>query len=342
MLADGFENPLGYLEISSHQEGVDQLLTWLASQQENYHFQKDQLIIGVEGGGRYRDLLVTSLLKNKYQVYEVNPLYTKQRRQFRPSHDKDDLIDARLIVEVLSRQQDLLVPLSISALDDQALILSHWVRVWEEKARQSARLKNQLQRLIQERETASSPQVRRTLAAILKIKQRDLQRLQNQQKKLRSLLAGYVSQSEASHLPEIKGISIVSAARLMAHLGSIQRFRNLDAFIKYAGLAPTRYSSGKQQRQRVTKSGQRKLNSVFYLIALNQIRWNPLSQAYFRKKLREGKTKRQALRSLSKRLATIIYGVMRSQQAYQPAKMPATPNTSHNQGHNHSHNQGLN
>ncbi len=317
VLADGFERSLGHLQISSHQEGADQLLSWLQEQEENYQFTRDQLRIGVEGGGRYRDLLLASLLQAGYQVYEVNPLLTKQRRGYRPHPDKDDLLDAQLVVEVLSRQPELLAPLSLAMVNQQTLVLAHLARWWEDLARQSARLKNQIKRLNQEQVT-TTPTVKKTIRAILKAKKKRLREIQKEQQGVKKLLASHILNSPAQHLLEIKGVSVILAARISAHLGDIQRFRNLNAFIKYAGLAPLNHSSGQTKRRRVAKSGNRQLHAAFYLLALNQIRWNPLSQAYFQKKLKEGKTKSQALRSLMKRMGSIVYGLLKSHQPYHP------------------------
>ncbi len=316
VLADGFETFLSSIEINSDLKGVKKLLRWLSTQQHSYNFKKQQLVVGVEGGGRYRDLLLNQMLNSGYCLYEINPVLTKHQRSWKPDHDKNDFIDASLVVEVLSCKRDTLTPISHSVVDDDILSLYHWVRVWEDQARQSARLKNQIKRLKQEINTAASVKVSSALQDILEFKIQSLKQLQRYQRQLRKTLSSYVLRSQAKYLTEVKGISIVLAARLMAYIKDVYRFRNIHAFIKYAGLSPTSFSSGQTRRHRVNKSGNRKLNSVFYLIALNQIRWNSVSLSYFEKKLKMGKTKSQALRFLMKRIACIIYGLMRTQSHY--------------------------
>lgn len=323
LLTNPYEQPLDQFQITSDLSGVQQLLDWLQVKHQEFDFTPNQLIIGVEGGNRYKDLLVNQLLIHGYQVYEVNPVLTQSRRRHRLSPDKTDQIDAGLIVEVLSRQRYLLSTFTLSAYQDQSLNLLHLIRFWEDLTVTISRLKNQIHRLNFEIKTAPSQSVKKTLKMILEIKLKHLKHLQTHKQKLRILLTQTLPISPAKHLIAIKGISTILALRLMAHVKDINRFKNLNAFIKYAGLAPTSWSSGQKHRYRQSKTGNRKLNSVIYLIALNQIRWNPVSKAYYEKKLKEGKTKRQAIRCLAKRIATIIYGVLKSQKPYQP---PSTLN----------------
>lgn len=63
-------------------------------------------VVGMEGAnGNGRQLC--SFLMPKYQeIYEVNPIQTKQRRDHNTSRDKSDPIDAMLIIEVLTRKLD--------------------------------------------------------------------------------------------------------------------------------------------------------------------------------------------------------------------------------------------
>jgi hypothetical protein len=58
------------------------------------------------------------------------------------------------------------------------------------------------------------------------------------------------------------------------------------------------------------------LNTTFYWVALNQVRWHAEAKAYFDKKLKEGKTKKHALRCVMKRVACIVYGMLKSGEAY--------------------------
>jgi hypothetical protein len=51
-------------------------------------------------------------------------------------------------------------------------------------------------------------------------------------------------------------------------------------------------------------------------IALTQTQWNPKAKVYYQKKIAEGKTKKHALRCVMKRVACILYGMLKSGEAY--------------------------
>ena len=319
LLTDRYERHLDKFRITSDSSGIQQLLNWLKEKHKKYKFSRKELIIGVEGGNRYKDLLISKLLKEGYKIYEVNPVYTQSRRFYRTFQEKTDDIDACLIVEVLSRQLTQLSSLTSLEFEEKNLCLQHQVRFWEDLATTSARLKNQIKRLKHEYKTAPTPKVKETVNMILRTKEEQLKEIEALKLKLKEELKEKVKNSQARHLLEIKGISVVLSSRLMAQIKDIYRFKNINSFIKYAGLAPVACSSGQKERYKRSKNGNRKLHSIIYLIALNQIRWNPISKAYYEKKIREGKNKHQALKCLMKRIATIIYGILKSQREYTPS-----------------------
>lgn len=124
-------------------------------------------------------------------------------------------------------------------------------------------------------------------------------------------IASFLNQNQL-RLINLKGISLILTAKLISQISDIERFANINKFVKYAGISPIEKSSGEIKRYKRGKIGNRRLNSAFYLIALNQLRWNPKAKEYFLKKLKEGKTKKQALRCLMKRTACIVYGILKS------------------------------
>lgn len=308
VVANRLEEEKGSLNLENSRKGINQFLSWLKKVGEN-----KRLVIGIEGGGRTRKALVLSLLKRDYDVYEVNPLYTKQRRDYGTSGDKSDILDAKLIVEVLTRKLSKLQKLNLDDLSLQRLALRRTVSFYEELAWQRARIKNQLKQLAKERNLALE---RKTLNLIIKEKKRRLKRIAKVEKRLKEKL-NFLLEDNGKNLTTMRGISTVLAAKIVAHTKGIERFGNINKFIKYAGIAPLERSSGKTKRYRKNKTGNRKLNSAFYLLALNQLRWNQKAKEYFQKKVSEGKTKKQALRCLMKRVACIVYGMLKSRGSYQ-------------------------
>jgi len=77
-----------------------------------------------------------------------------------------------------------------------------------------------------------------------------------------------------------------------------------------AGVAPLTASSGKVQRHRVNRGGNRQLNLALYTIAFVQSRCDPHAQDYLERKRIEGKSRKEAVRCLKRQLANVVYRQM--------------------------------
>lgn len=125
-------------------------------------------------------------------------------------------------------------------------------------------------------------------------------------------------------LTSIKGIDNLTCAKLIAEIGDINRFKNAKALAKYSGVAPVTYASGMTNLQMANARGNRKLNEIFFRIALtsvmpigkNKALINSIFYTYYQKKISEGKTKNQAIKCVQRRLVNIIYNVMKHQKPY--------------------------
>jgi transposase len=119
--------------------------------------------------------------------------------------------------------------------------------------------------------------------------------------------------AENNPLTSIAGVGVTSAASIIAHTGDVRRFKNKHAYAKHAGTAPVPCGSGKTaSRVRLNKKGNRQLNATIHRIAIVQLRWHPPAQEYIQKKLAEGKTKREAIRSLKRHLTNTIYNNLKT------------------------------
>jgi transposase len=108
--------------------------------------------------------------------------------------------------------------------------------------------------------------------------------------------------------PELFGVGPIIACYLIGFTGDIARFANRDAYAAYNGTAPVERSSGGRVVHRVSQRGNRRLNHALHLAAICQIR-QPHSEgrAYFERKLSEGKTKKDAVRSLKRHISNAVY-----------------------------------
>ncbi len=136
-----------------------------------------------------------------------------------------------------------------------------------------------------------------------------------------------LSQTEYK-LESMDGINIVTAAELVAEIGDINRFANADKLARFAGIAPVRFSSGGKGKDQASGQGNRALNSIFHNLAVQQIQVakgknktqrNPLMYEFYQRKLAEGKTKKQALICVMRRLVNIIYSMMKNKTEYRAA-----------------------
>ena len=111
------------------------------------------------------------------------------------------------------------------------------------------------------------------------------------------------------HLTSIKGIGTISAATIYAEIGDIHRFPALESLVAYAGIDPTIFSSGEFEgtQRHISKRGSPYLRKALWMAATGARRWNPDLDAFFVKKLREGKSYGVAMGALCRKLLGRIY-----------------------------------
>src|SRR4051812_19650457 len=112
-------------------------------------------------------------------------------------------------------------------------------------------------------------------------------------------------------LVELCGISYLNAARIMGEVGDVRRFPTKDAFAAANGTAPVPASSGMTQRMRLNRGGNRRLNYAIHIMALTQSRCDARARTYLARRRAEGKTPREAMRSLKRRLSDVVYQQLR-------------------------------
>ena len=114
-----------------------------------------------------------------------------------------------------------------------------------------------------------------------------------------------------STLTSTPGIGAVTAARLLGRTGRASRFPSSAAFASYTGTAPIEIASADHQRHRLSRFGDRQLNSALHTVAVTQIRMpGSRGRAYYDTKIAAGKTAREAQRCLKRRLANHIWRAM--------------------------------
>jgi transposase len=114
-------------------------------------------------------------------------------------------------------------------------------------------------------------------------------------------------EASGTTLTNIFGIGPVLAARIIGTVGDVGRFPTKAHFASYAGTAPVEATSGEVVRHRLSMAGNRKLNYALHMVALCQARSDARGGTYYRKKIDEGKSRKEALRCLKRRVCDAVF-----------------------------------
>jgi len=113
--------------------------------------------------------------------------------------------------------------------------------------------------------------------------------------------------ASGTSLTTISGIGPITAAMIIGQAGNIDRFKSKHHFASYNATAPVEASSGSKVRHRLNQRGNRQLNWALHFIAISQLRHDTLGRQYFDRKVAEGKTTKEAIRSLKRRISDVVY-----------------------------------
>jgi transposase len=149
----------------------------------------------------------------------------------------------------------------------------------------------------------ASARLRRRLASEVLRDVRTLDR------KIADLNARIEAEIEASGttLTEIFGVGPILAARIIGTVGDVGRFPSKAHFASYSGTAPVEASSGDVVRHRLSLAGNRHLNYALHMVAICQARSDARGGTYYRKKMAEGKSSKEALRCLKRRISDAVF-----------------------------------
>jgi transposase len=114
-------------------------------------------------------------------------------------------------------------------------------------------------------------------------------------------------EASGTTLTQIFGVGPILAARIIGTVGNVGRFPTKAHFASYSGTAPVEASSGQVVRHRLSMAGNRHLNYALHMVAVCQARSDAQGGAYYRKKIDEGKSRKEALRCLKRRVSDAVF-----------------------------------
>jgi transposase len=138
----------------------------------------------------------------------------------------------------------------------------------------------------------------------------DLRRVDRQLAESKKRLEQVVAASGTTVI-NIFGVGPVVAATVVGITGDISRFPTRDRFAAFNGTAPIEVSSGGRKVWRLSRRGNRTLNHAIHMAAVTQVRWrHSPGRAYYDRKIAEGKTPKEALRALKRRISDAVWAAM--------------------------------
>jgi transposase len=117
-------------------------------------------------------------------------------------------------------------------------------------------------------------------------------------------------------LTDLHGIGPFVAGYILGQVRDIRRFPTRARFASYNGTAPLEASSGPRARHRLNPRGNRRLNHAMHMIAVTQIRNDTPGRAYYLRKQAEGKTRKEAMRALKRRISDAVWRQLRADQTH--------------------------
>ncbi len=314
------EQPLGKIRIRGCPAQAEQLVAWAAAWPE-----RTWAVEGAPGLGR---LLGQQLVAAGERVLDVQPkLAARVRLLHTGNTGKSDPNDALSVAVAALRST---ANREVIA-DDHAVVL----KVWAKRHRDLSRACNQVacrlhavlcelvpggvpeeitagraeKVLAQIRPAGAAGTARCELAAGLLA---DMRHLDGQRREVKKKLAAAVK-ATGTTVTSVFGAGPVIAATIIGDVVTVARFLTRGHFAAYNGTAPVEVSSGKKKTCRLSLRGNRRLNHAIHMAAITQISHaHSDGRAYYQRKITEGKTHKEALRCLKRRISDAIYARLRA------------------------------
>ncbi len=307
---------LGVESFDTTPDGYRNLLGWASGQGE-------VALAGVEGTGSYGAGLTRHLHREGVKVVEVDRP-NRQRRRRRGKSDPQDAITAARAAQSGDARGE-------AKTRDGNVEAMRVLRVARSSARKSrTQALNQMRSIIStapdqvrselrdlnvyrllERASVYRPGGRRDVTSLTKLTLRTLARralaLEAEIAEIDVILKELVEDT-APELVARVGIGVESASALLVAAGDNPgRLRNEATFAHLCGVAPVDASSGKHERHRLNRGGDRQANSALWHIVITRMVYDPRTRDYIDRRTKEGLTKKETFRCLKRYIAREVY-----------------------------------
>ena len=311
---------LGTMSFPTTTTGYRKLLTWLRS-------FGDLGRVGVEGTGSYGVALSRHLTSQGVQVIEV----ARPNRQVRRRYGKTDVVDAIAAARAVMSGEASATPKSHDGAVEALRALKVLLRSVNKSRRQA---ENQLHNLIVTAPEGLRADLRNmprskllatcaafriaadddSLAGTTRFALRDLAQRALELDSRHAAIRTRMSRLTAITAPQLLAITGVGpdvASTLLLTAGdNPERLGNERAFAALCGVSPIPASSGKTQRHRLNRGGDRQANAALWRIVVVRLGTDQRTKDYMAKRISEGKSKKETMRCLKRYVAREVFAAL--------------------------------
>lgn len=315
---DDSERSLAELRVRSGPKQLDRLLGWAERFPERTWAVENATGLGY--------LLAQQLVAAGERVLDVQPkLAARVRLLATESTDKNDPHDALSVAIAALRSP---APKQVG-VEDHAAVMKLWARRHQQLSSARTQVACRLHAVLCELVAGGVPdEIYAEKAALLLADVEpdtavevarvqlgeelldDLRRVDRQISESKKRLEQVVAASGTT-VRNVFGVGPVVTATVVGITGDVSRFPTRDRFAAFNGTAPREVSSGGRKVWRLSRRGNRTMNHAIHMAAVTQIRWrHSPGRAYYDRKIAEGKTPKEALRALKRRISDVLWAAM--------------------------------
>jgi len=277
------------------------------------------VIVCMEATGVYHFDLAIALHDAGVLVMVINPKSSHNFAKVLMKNSKTDAVDANTLAEYAARMDFV----AWTRPSNETIAVRCFSRRITALTTQKAAAKNHLHALTATQETPKAL-LRDAKVAITQLEKR-IDRLTAE---ALLLIAKYPKlERTLTLLISIKGIAQTSAISLMGELLLLPPDLTHREWVKFAGLDPKAFDSGKSvhKKSRISKAGNRNIRAALYMPALSAKQHDPHVKAYFQHLVANGKKPLQAVCAIMRKLIHAIHGMLKNDEPFDNTRFYKIP-----------------
>ena len=277
------------------------------------------VIVCMEATGVYHFDLAVALHDAGVLVMVINPKSSHNFAKVLMKNSKTDAVDANTLAEYAARMDFV----AWTRPSNETIAVRCFSRRITALTTQKAAAKNHLHALTATQETPKAV-LRDAKLAITQLQKR-IDRLTTEA--LLLIAKHPILERTLTLLISIKGIAQTSAISLMGELLLLPPDLTHREWVKFAGLDPNAFDSGKSvhKKSRISKAGNRNIRAALYMPALSAKQHDPHVKAYFQHLVANGKKPLQAVCAIMRKLIHAIHGMLKNNEPFDNTRFYKIP-----------------